>query len=737
MTRKNSILLSISFLIVILILSACANNESITYFDANWNETTKEHAAYYRPTPKKENQLWHIRDFYISGEKQFVGQTKDSLGTIFEGDVTWYFKTGKVESKLRYSNSKIVGEFIAVGGEMVTQGTGWDEKHLTYYALPADAEDATGQSTSVYDNYYANTSKVAIQHTSNVGYADNFSFTIYYDKEENEIGRLFYNEKSDKWKGDEVTFYETENDGNYNIVSIKSITTYHEGVVQRVQYFNENEEKIASGRLKDDAPFSGSFFKDDCRYTKVEHYQKGVLIKTTIYNNLNENIGEITFENEQPYTGLYSDCIGERTYKNGVLDGPSIKYLYEGEEDEEFHFNYKNGLLHGDYFINEDIGMPLEKGTYENGKLVGEVWYYHNEEAIEEGDVAKHYYLKANVQQANDRVFITELLQFNIDDNELLKTFVFESNTTDQFAYLDNGYHTIYREDLNSDGYNDLQIRYNHHTKDISSNTYYLFDLVSNKFQHLAELDHADGVAINTSEKTIKATIAGEFEDQRSHVTYAFLKNKLIKKLEVEEVYHGEKERKILTQVFPVPVNDYPLLDANLPPITFVQEGKEQQVNNVRQTVKLKSAPFSMTLPGTLYKEGSHICAAKIVASYDKAIFDLAKVNQTEEETPFFGVYGAMAYDPKEAQLFLSNDGYNVLYYDDSDDDRLVHVKDLNEKVSLLRFDVDRIYEETKEFPISEIDKSIYMLIFTDKNENNKIETGEIYYITIAIQENI
>lgn len=63
--------------------------------------------------------------------------------------------------------------------------------------------------------------------------------------------------------------------------------------------------------------------------------------------------------------------------------------------------------------------------------------------------------------------------------------------------------------------------------------------------------------------------------------------------------------------------------------------------------------------------------------------------------------------------------------------DTLDAIKNSSEKVLLLQFSIDKIQDEVKEKPISEIYKPIYMIMYMDKNENLKIDKKEIHYITI------
>lgn len=716
-------------LFLTLCFVACAQENKI-YYDANWKETTQENALYYRLAPNQENDIWHIKDYYITGEKQFIGQAKDSLAKVLEGDATWYFKSGKVENKMRYIHGKGIGGFASFEGAIGSVEEGWNEEDLYYYDH-TNVADARSASEDTYEYYYTGTYSIAIQHHSNVGQDGNLSFNLYFNKKGDTIGRLDKNKAFEKWEGTEVIFYETEQRGKNGMNSIKEIKTYSKGAHTNSEVFDANEKQIAEGSFKNNEPYSGTFFKEVCSFKKIQQYTNGVLLKEITFNKNNEQIGALSYNTKGKNTGTFYTCNTLITYKNGKFDGPTIHYLDDRVEVVDFEVGYKKGLRHGEYFIYD--GTLLEKGGYKKGVLTGEVWYYHNG-AYYEGDAEHFYYLKTTVKSVRNKPFISELSQFDLDTNELLQTFQFEKNNTDTFTYLDNGYHTIYVDDINSDGYADLRIKFNHHRHDSTTNTYYLFNAETNKYKHIPALDAVDDIVINASEKSIKGTISERFEDKFTQITYSFSKNELIKKLAIEHVYHSEKDTTIVTQLYPVPVQDFPLLDSSLPPITFIQNGNEQVVTGTDKTITLKKAPFSITLPGLLYKESSKEFMIKVMASYDMTIFNIAEINQKVEETPFYGLYATIAYDRNDPELYLSQEGYNVLFYDNSNDDTLNYIKNLNEEVLLLQFPIDSVFDEGTSVPISEVNKHIYMVIFIDKNENFKIEKGELYYINLILE---
>lgn len=721
----------------VLFLVSCNNETPKLYFDANWKETTKENASYYREIPKNEKDLWLIKDFYITGEKQFIGQANDSLATNLEGNVTWYFKTGKVQNKVRYHKGKIVGYYSPKSGVEGSEKEGWNDTDLYFidYTDAMPAEDAKSSNSSVNEYYYTNSSQIASQHTSHIGANKNVTQTIYFDKKGEVIAHLEYNQASEKWKGKEVVFYENELRGKNEMNSIKYISTYENGVITSIEYYNTQEELIAKGTLKKEKPFTGTFYQQICGLYKIQQYHNGSLLSEITYNTANEKIGAVTFKNAVPKTGVYFNCNSLQTYKNGQLHGKSIQYFDDNAEDVEFEFTFKNGLKHGEYVIYQDVQYILEKGTYKDGIQKGNVVYYHNGTYSENEDEQHNYYIKATIISAKNKHNITEFSQFNSDDNVLIKTFVLAPNDTDRFTYLNNGYHSIIQQDLNNDGFQDLQITYSHHQHDIQSNTYYLFNSKTNKYVHLPKLNDAINLEITPPEHALKAQFKSKYEGQKRYFTYHFLNNTLKTTSIIEEVYNYELDSIITTQIFPKDIAIYPLLDNTLPALNIVQHNNIQDITNLHQEITLTKHPFSIIFPGLVNTKPPFGFCAKVTASYQKAIFKKASINQREEETSIFNNGTTLAGGANNPYFIIDDSGHNIFYYDATKDDTLDLVENINNTVKLFQFHIDKIHDGEEEIPVSALHAPLYMVIYMDKNRNLKIDKNEIHYVTLNFQK--
>ena len=90
------------------------------YFDKEWNRCQAKDAAFYRlityEAPNKPKGI--IKDYYISGEPQgdFTAvymDYEDEGKYFFEGEANWYYKSGKLEKKCYFYNSKLNGPEVS------------------------------------------------------------------------------------------------------------------------------------------------------------------------------------------------------------------------------------------------------------------------------------------------------------------------------------------------------------------------------------------------------------------------------------------------------------------------------------------------------------------------------------------------------------------------------------------------------------------------------------------------
>ena len=115
--KNNAVLLFIGILIAIPTIGQ--SKIDTLYYDKDWKGVeNKAFATYYRiiPTSSDSNYRKQYRDYYITGELQSEGgyitiDKYDDSKSIFDGEFTNYYKSGKIEQKGNRINGKQEGEY--------------------------------------------------------------------------------------------------------------------------------------------------------------------------------------------------------------------------------------------------------------------------------------------------------------------------------------------------------------------------------------------------------------------------------------------------------------------------------------------------------------------------------------------------------------------------------------------------------------------------------------------------
>lgn len=87
-------------------------SQSKIYFDKDWKTTTKDKAQFYRVVTKKNDSLFHIKDFYINGVLQMNGHFSNLEKEVLEGKVTFYDEKGRKTNSANYVNGVLNGPSI-------------------------------------------------------------------------------------------------------------------------------------------------------------------------------------------------------------------------------------------------------------------------------------------------------------------------------------------------------------------------------------------------------------------------------------------------------------------------------------------------------------------------------------------------------------------------------------------------------------------------------------------------
>ena len=112
--RRNSLMKLKLILIIVTYFSISQNiyGQSKTYFDKDWKTTTKDKAEFYRVLDKKNDSLFHIKDFYINGNLQMEGYFSDLENETLEEKIVWYTEEGKITHSANYKKGVLNGQSI-------------------------------------------------------------------------------------------------------------------------------------------------------------------------------------------------------------------------------------------------------------------------------------------------------------------------------------------------------------------------------------------------------------------------------------------------------------------------------------------------------------------------------------------------------------------------------------------------------------------------------------------------
>ena len=160
---KISIFLTSVFFYLIS-LTLFSQNETVWY-DANWNETTKDNASFYRnDIVKKGNGYW-FTDYYMSGAKQMEGLSLKKEEEFYDGKVKWYHENGNAFQVVNYSKGILNGkrQVFYENGKLESESMYKNGKrHGSWKELYEDGKTKetgsyeNGQKEGTWKTYYEN-----------------------------------------------------------------------------------------------------------------------------------------------------------------------------------------------------------------------------------------------------------------------------------------------------------------------------------------------------------------------------------------------------------------------------------------------------------------------------------------------------------------------------------------------------------------------------------------------------
>jgi TonB family protein len=91
----------------------CQTLTDTMYFDNSWEQCAKEEAKYYRIIKMDlgGDFMFHVTDYYLSGNAQMTGTYKSIRPDDREGVFTWYYPDGRKQQECEYNNNQLHGTF--------------------------------------------------------------------------------------------------------------------------------------------------------------------------------------------------------------------------------------------------------------------------------------------------------------------------------------------------------------------------------------------------------------------------------------------------------------------------------------------------------------------------------------------------------------------------------------------------------------------------------------------------
>ncbi|MBV8325459.1 membrane-binding protein [Chryseobacterium sp.] len=306
-----------------LVLSVSVYAQERTYFDENWEKTSKDKMEYYRETSAK-GKLTLIKDYYKNGTLQMEGLASDTTPSneIFDGKVTWYTPEGKVMSSTTYSNGKHLG--------------------------PSQSYDAKGRLIEEM-TYKAD---------------DVFSGKIYsYKDPENEY---FYNS---------ITTYENSLPSrtliyDEDIKGIRYESTFGKDSSYETKYYGEKGKFIGAGNSGSGENLLVDYYYNPMRVSKIEKYKSdGTIKEGVIYTKSGKVLQEQKRNKKDGYKTTYDES--GKKIANLIYQYDKENDSYKPIEGEDYQFSYDNTQISSiDVYKNGSV--ILNKSFDDNGKLVSE-----------------------------------------------------------------------------------------------------------------------------------------------------------------------------------------------------------------------------------------------------------------------------------------------------------------------------------------------------------------------------
>ncbi|WP_407401911.1 membrane-binding protein [Chryseobacterium sp.] len=434
-----------------------ANAQQIIYFNEDWEVTTKDKMEYYRETTKQGN-LTLVKDFYKNGTPQMQGLASDSTpnAEVWDGQVTWYYPNGKVQTTSNFKNGTQMGiskgfdengrvlEDMVYDKDINFRGTryAYKDDYGTYNSI-TEYEKSEPTKEVVYDE---DKDKIRYETVYTNGYEA--TETKYYDERGKYIGTKY--SKDYVTSGVVVEYY-------YQPMKVKSISKYgkDESIVEEKLFYKNgkvakekklnkkdgvektydvNGVKIAelayaldkdSNSLSPADGVSYDFSEDLDTPIRIATYAKGMLVSEKTYNEETKRLSsEVTYKDgENDKLSYYDDNGNLRStlqYKDGmpyngniitnnsetVFSDGKVQTMKITDQDGKIFLEKKYNLAKNIYeakIYNMDQKMIMSyTSDPESDLLNGVITQYENGKAVRKATIKDDYLIDGKLSLKTD-----------------------------------------------------------------------------------------------------------------------------------------------------------------------------------------------------------------------------------------------------------------------------------------------------------------------------------------------
>ncbi len=373
------------------------------WYDSKWKVSSKDVASFYRVSTKQNDDLFQVRDYYISGKLQMEGLSTKPDKDFWEGKVVWYRENGEVFQVGNFENGRLEGEFFSyLEGERLT-GTYQNGR------LVSGKQNLEYRGYHIYSEIKKD-SLIEIAHLGNLTGKRNIRYThidengkwstvktISYDDANQVFVEGMYVEGA-LYNGAERGFYNLDN-------SSQTVAHYEKGKYLSTSYYDE------SGMLR-------VHFTQKPSYQTVFYDENGTKLDSIQYKWKNGYLSPYHGKNYTGKKGYFSSKKIEfgkiQAYENGFTvwekqfsDGTLSSYTLYGDKNKKEKILYYNAsgkvsdlLVYKDYAPWNGVEYTQDfVRRYSDGKIIKDQQYYQDTQKIfknRDGSIEVYYDMEGN-----------------------------------------------------------------------------------------------------------------------------------------------------------------------------------------------------------------------------------------------------------------------------------------------------------------------------------------------------